>query len=201
MRLLVATHNAHKLRELSRMLPGVNLDGLDPDTELPPEDGDTYEANALIKARAVAHATGRATVGEDSGIEAEALGGAPGVRSARFAAHGEANAADAENLAKLVREAPAGSRLRYVCVIAYLDPATGVERLFRGECEGHMAAAVGGDGGFGYDPVFVPSSGPGDQTMAELSDEQKDAVSHRGKAARELLAFLKDAGRGASQSA
>jgi XTP/dITP diphosphohydrolase len=166
---------------------------------LPPEDGLTFAENALGKARAAAQATGKASIADDSGIEAAALGGAPGVRSARYA--GE-RASDAENLQKLVREAPAHSALEYVCVISYVDPSGGLERVFEGRCSGHMAAQPRGEGGFGYDPAFVPDdsppgdvSAPGNEltgalTMAELSDEQKDAISHRGRATRGLLAWL-----------
>jgi XTP/dITP diphosphohydrolase len=186
-RLLVATRNAHKLRELGRLLPGLELDPLPDGIPTPPEDGDTYEANALIKARAAAAATGRAAIADDSGIEADALGGAPGVRTARFAGNG---ATDAENLAKLAAEAPAGSGLRYVCVIAHVEP-DGSERTFEATTTGTVAAAPRGEGGFGYDPLFVPDDGPGDgRTMAELSDVEKDAISHRGRAARALEEWL-----------
>jgi XTP/dITP diphosphohydrolase len=188
MRLLLATRNAHKLREFERLLAGIALDPLPEGVSSPPEDGDTYAANALIKARAAVAATGRAAIADDSGIEAEALHGAPGVRTARFA--GE-HATDAENLAKLAAEAPAGSRLRYVCVIAHVD-ADGSERTFEGTTAGVVANAPRGTGGFGYDPLFVPDDGPGDgRTMAELSDAEKDAISHRGRAARALAEWLR----------
>jgi len=187
MRLLLATRNAHKLREFERLLPGVTLEPLPDDVDTPPEDGDTYAANALIKARAAAHATGRAAIADDSGIEAAALDGAPGVRTARFA--GE-HATDEENLDKLRREAPAGTGLRYVCVIAHVEP-DGTEHLFEGTADGAVAAEPRGSGGFGYDPLFVPGDGPGDgRTMAELSDSEKDAISHRGRAARALEGWL-----------
>jgi len=186
-RLLVATHNAHKLRELGRLLPGVPLDPLPPGAESPEETGETYAENALIKARAAADATGRVAVADDSGIEAEPLGWRPGVRSARYA--GPA-AGDGENLAKLRAEVPAGTALRYVCVIARVDP-TGGEQLFEGTCEGVMADDASGSRGFGYDPVFVPDEpSAGGRTMADLSDAEKDAISHRGRAARALLAAL-----------
>jgi XTP/dITP diphosphohydrolase len=187
MRLLLATRNAHKLREFERLLPGVTLDPLPDDVDTPPEDGDTYAANALIKARAAAQATGRAAIADDSGIEAAALDGAPGVRTARFA--GE-HATDEENLDKLGREAPAGTGLRYVCVIAHVEP-DGSEHLFEGTTSGAVAPGPRGSGGFGYDPLFVPDDGPGDgRTMAELSDAEKDAISHRGRAARALDEWL-----------
>jgi XTP/dITP diphosphohydrolase len=186
-RLVLATRNAHKLREFARLLPSVALESLPEDVETPPEDGDTYAANALIKARAGARATGRPVIADDSGIEAAALDGAPGVRTARYA--GE-DATDEENLAKLGREAPAGTRLRYVCVIAHVDP-DGVEHLFEGTTDGTVAGTPRGSGGFGYDPLFVPDDGPGDgRTMAELSDAEKDAISHRGRAARALEEWL-----------
>ena len=183
-RLLLATRNAHKVREFERLLPGLGLDPLPEDVVTPPESGTTYAENALIKARAAAQATGRAAIADDSGVEAEALGGRPGVRSARFAG---ADAGDGENLAKLRREAPPGSRLEYVCVIAHVAP-DGEETLFYGRCAGTMAAEGAGERGFGYDPVFVPDGGR--RTMAELGDEEKDAISHRGLAARALLEWL-----------
>jgi XTP/dITP diphosphohydrolase len=192
-KLLLATRNEHKRREFARLLPGWEVEKLPEEVMLPPEDGQTFAENALGKARAAARATGRATIADDSGIEAAALGGAPGVRSARYA--GE-DASDEENLAKLLREAPAGSVLEYVCAIAYVDPSVGGERVFEGRCTGRVAATPRGEQGFGYDPAFVPDdlppggAGTAMMTMAELSDGQKDAISHRGRAARALLAEL-----------
>jgi XTP/dITP diphosphohydrolase len=187
MRLLLASRNAHKAREFARLLAPHEVDPLPDDVELPPEDGDTFAANALPKARAAAAASGRAAIADDSGIEAEALGGQPGVRSARFA--GE-NATDEENLAKLLHDAPAGSAVTYVCALAYVDPRTGDELMFEGRCTGRLAATPRGGGGFGYDPAFVPDDDPTGRTMAELSDAEKDAISHRGRAAQALLAWL-----------
>jgi XTP/dITP diphosphohydrolase len=187
MRLLLATRNDHKLREFARLLTTVELDPLPDGLPSPVEDGDTYAANALIKARAAARATGRAAIADDSGIEADALNGAPGVRTARYA--GE-HASDQENLDKLAREAPAGTKLRYVCVIAHVGP-DGTEHLFEGTATGTVAAATAGSGGFGYDPLFVPDGDT--RTMAELSDAEKDAISHRGRAARAFEAWLRSA--------
>ena len=133
MRLVLATRNDHKVRELARMMDGVRIDPLPADVALPPEDGDTFAANALGKARAAAAALGRPAIADDSGVEAAALGGAPGIYSARFAGP---DATDADNLAKLRAEAPAGSALRYVCVMAYARPG-GEERTFTGVCDGH----------------------------------------------------------------
>jgi XTP/dITP diphosphohydrolase len=186
MAVVLASRNAHKLREFQRLLPEARLEPLPDAVELPPETGATFEENALIKARAAAAATNRPAIADDSGIEAEALEGRPGVRSARYA--GE-QATDVENLDKLRAEVPPGSGLRYVCAVAYVAP--GAEpRLPEGTCEGRMAPEPRGGRGFGYDPVFVPADGDGTRTMAELSDEEKDRISHRGHALREAAAWL-----------
>jgi XTP/dITP diphosphohydrolase len=187
-RLLLATRNEHKRREFARLLPGMEVDALPDEVVLPPEDGDTFEQNALGKARAAASATGRPSIADDSGIESTALDGAPGVRSARYA--GE-HATDEQNLAKLLHEAPAGSPLAYVCALAYVDPVVGVERVFEGRCSGRLDEVPRGERGFGYDPAFLPEEEPGGITMAQLSDERKDAISHRGRAVRALREWLR----------
>ena len=192
MKLLLATHNEHKRREFGRLLAGHEVELLPADVTLPPEVGETFAENALGKARAVAQATGKVSIADDSGIEAAALGGAPGVRSARYA--GE-RASDRENLEKLLGEAPDGSALEYVCAIAYVDPREGIERLFEGRCAGRLAGEPRGERGFGYDPAFLPGDGPAALTMAELTGEQKDAISHRGRAVRALLSWLDQDGR------
>jgi XTP/dITP diphosphohydrolase len=185
---VLSTRNEHKVREFAGLLEGFEVARLPDDVKLPPETGETFADNALIKARAAAAATGGPAIADDSGIESAVLGGAPGVRSARYA--GE-DASDEENLAKLLREAPAGSAARYVCVIAYVDGAE--ERLFEGECTGTLAAEPRGSGGFGYDPAFLPDDVADGRTMAELSPAEKDAISHRGRAARELARRLAEA--------
>jgi XTP/dITP diphosphohydrolase len=187
--LVLGTRNPHKVREIARLLEpaGISVEPLPEGIELPPETGESFDANALPKARAAAAATGRRTIADDSGIEAEDLGGAPGVRSARFAGVG---ASDEQNLAKLLEEASPASRLRYVCALAYVDPAAGDERLFFGYCSGRLAATPRGSGGFGYDPAFIPDDGLDGRTMAELSDLEKDAISHRGAALRALMSWL-----------
>jgi XTP/dITP diphosphohydrolase len=196
-RLVLATRNEHKLRELTQLMRPHELEPLPPELELPPETGTTFADNALGKARAAAVATGRAAIADDSGIEAAALGGAPGVWSARYA--GEA-ATDQENLDKLLREVPpdGDTRVAYVCAMAYVEPG-GDEQVVHGRCEGHLTHEPRGTGGFGYDPAFVPDDYPGDErTMAELSTEEKDVISHRGRAARELairLARAEEEGR------
>ena len=171
------------------MLSGHELLPLPEGVELPPEAGATFAENALPKARSTARATGRASVGEDSGIVVDALGGAPGVHSARYA--GE-HASDEENLEKLLRETEATGdrRAAYVCALAFVEP-DGEEMLFEGRCTGRLALAPRGSGGFGYDPIFIPdeASEPG-LTMAELAPGEKNAISHRGKAARLFLHWL-----------
>ena len=186
MKLVIATRNAHKAREFAALLAPHYVLPLPEDVPLPPETGETFAANALDKARAATRATGEPAIADDSGIEAAALGGAPGVRSARF--DGEL-ATDEENLRKLLREAPAGSPLAYVCALAYVD-GSGAEHVFEGRCTGTLAAEPRGNGGFGYDPAFLPDDLPGGRTMAELEPAEKDAISHRGRAARALLAHL-----------
>jgi XTP/dITP diphosphohydrolase len=192
-RLLLATHNEHKRREFQRLLSSAEILMLPAEVTLPPEEAESFRENALGKARAAARASGSVAIADDSGIEAAALGGAPGVRSARYA--GE-HATDLENLEKLIREVPPGSGLEYVCALVYVDPRGGLERVFEGRCRGRMAAAARGQGGFGYDPVFLAEEGPPGLTMAELSDAQKDAISHRGHAARALLTWLETGASG-----
>jgi len=187
--IVVATRNEHKLRELRELIPGARLEPLPDSVRLPPEVGESFAANALIKARGAHAATGRPAVADDSGIEAVALGGAPGIRSARYAGEG---ASDEQNLAKLLREVgEAGDerRVAYVCAIAHLD-AEGQERVFEARCEGTLAERPRGGGGFGYDPAFVPDDVADGRTMAELSPAEKNAISHRGRAARLLAAHL-----------
>jgi XTP/dITP diphosphohydrolase len=195
-RLVLATRNDHKLRELSELMRPYELDPLPEDVTLPPETGTTFADNALAKARAAAAATGRAAVADDSGIEAAALQGAPGVWSARYAGDG---ASDEENLAKLLSEVPADGdrRVAYVCALAYVEPG-GREEIVHGRCEGRLAHEARGEGGFGYDPAFVPDdTGPEDsRTFSELSAAEKHAISHRGRAARLLAEHLEAAPEG-----
>ncbi len=245
MKLVLATRNAHKAREFATLLAPHEVLPLPDDVKLPPETGDTFEANAREKALTAARATGLTAIADDSGIEAAALGGRPGVRSARFA--GE-DATDEENLAKLLRDAPAGSPLAYVCALVLAEPrgggaAAGGGAVAGGEGAGEGAAAGGGavaggdgagggaasgggavagedgagggagseafilhavegrctgtldpnprgGGGFGYDPAFLPDDIGDGRTMAELAPDEKAAISHRGRAARALLARL-----------
>jgi XTP/dITP diphosphohydrolase len=188
---ILATRNEHKLREMAELLPGLELLPLPAGIPSPVEDGDSFAANALLKARAAHAATGEAAIADDSGIEAADLGGAPGIYSARYAGEG---ASDGENLEKLLREVGAAGgerRAAYVCAIALVG-ADGAEHLFEARCEGRLLEEPRGEGGFGYDPAFVPDdTGPDDQrTLAELSPAEKNAISHRGRAARMLAAHL-----------
>jgi XTP/dITP diphosphohydrolase len=189
LRIVIASRNQHKLRELAGLLAPHTVEPLPASVQLPPEDGPTFTDNALIKARAAATATGAPSLADDSGIVVPALSGAPGVRSARYAG---ASATDEQNLRKLLDDMAAEQdrRAAYVCVLALVEP-DGTERLFEGRCEGRLARAPRGSGGFGYDPAFVPDDidGP-ERTMAEMDPQDKDAISHRGRAARSLAAAL-----------
>jgi XTP/dITP diphosphohydrolase len=189
MELVLATRNPHKLREFEPLLAPHRVLPLPDEVELPPETADTFAENAIVKARTAAAATGMTAIADDSGIAAAALGGRPGVRSARYA--GE-NASDEENLAKLLREVPDDDRrVAYVCALACAEPG-GREHVVEGRCEGILATDPRGSGGFGYDPAFVPDDRDDGRTMAELTPEEKDAISHRGRAARAFLAWLED---------
>jgi len=185
MRLVLASRNAHKLRELAVLMAPHELVPLPDEVILPPETGSTFTENALGKARAAA-ATGEPALADDSGIEAAALGGAPGIGSARYA--GE-DAGDEENLAKLLREVPPGgdTRVAYVAALVLVWP-DGTEAAVEGRCEGTLTHEPHGEGGFGYDPAFLPADRGDGRTMAELPAAEKDAISHRGRAARALLA-------------
>jgi XTP/dITP diphosphohydrolase len=204
-RLLVATRSAHKLRELRELL-GLRAELVDlDDVGIPDEaveDGETFEANAAIKARFFAALSGMPTLADDSGIEVDALGGAPGVRTRRYA--GE-NATDPENNEKLLGALyglpPARRGARYRCVLALALPEVrGVRggqpvRMSQGTMEGRIAAAPKGNGGFGYDPIFEPAvEPPGGRTLGEWSAEAKNRISHRGKAARRMHRILTELG-------
>jgi XTP/dITP diphosphohydrolase len=188
MDLVLSTRNSHKLREFEPLMAPHRVLPLPEHVELPPETGETFAENAMTKARAAAEATGQVAIADDSGIAAAALGGRPGVYSARYA--GE-SASDEENLAKLLHEVPGDGdrRVAYVCALAYVEPG-GEEHVVEGRCEGTLAHEPRGDGGFGYDPAFLPADRDDGRTMAELTPEEKDAISHRGRAARALLQWL-----------
>jgi len=187
-KLVLATRNDHKLREFREALPGIEIVPLPDDVELPPETGETFAENALEKARAAHVATGLPAIADDSGIEAAALDSRPGVRSARFA--GE-DATDEQNLQKLLDEVPVdGDRsVAYVCALVHVT-ADGEEWLFEHSCTGQLAAEPRGTGGFGYDPAFIPDDYDDGRTMAELTPDEKHAISHRGRAAHAFRDWL-----------
>ncbi len=206
--LVVATRSPHKLAELRQLLhlPATRLVSLDDVgvTEEAPEDGDTFDANALFKARFYAERSGLPTLADDSGLEVDALGGAPGVRTRRYA--GE-QATDEENNARLLealRGLPPDRRAaRYRCVLALVEPdpaghgtrlpARGIVR--RGTFEGRIATEPRGTGGFGYDPIFEPAwEAPGGRTVGLYSAEEKNRVSHRAAAARAMRRVLRARG-------
>lgn len=190
--LVVATFNPHKLAEIRAILPGLRAElralGSFPGAVPAEEDGDTLEANAAKKALAAARFTGLPALADDTGLEVDALGGAPGVRSARYA--GE-KASYAENnlklLAALAGLPPERRAARFACVTALALP-TGELRSARGALEGRIVPAPRGGNGFGYDPLFEVGAGP--RTLAELGEAEKNACSHRGAALRALLPEL-----------
>jgi XTP/dITP diphosphohydrolase len=195
--LIFASGNRHKLREMRELLPELDLEPLPEGVQMPPEDGESFAGIALEKARVAQRATGIATIADDSGIGAVALGGRPGIHSARY---GGEDATDEENLEKLLREvAKAGGERGafYVCALALVE-ADGSEHVFEARCDGHLIERPRGSGGFGYDPAFVPdATGPEDErTYSELSQAEKNEISHRAAAAR-LLARHIGAGRAA----
>jgi XTP/dITP diphosphohydrolase len=194
MKLLIASGNAKKVVELRRLVAqaGLSLDvvGLSDvaSYEEPAETGDTFEANALIKARAGAAATGLPTLADDSGIEVDVLNKMPGVRSARWAGPGSSDTENLELLLRQISDVEVGRRRgRFVCAMALVRP-DGAEEALRRTMEGVVIDAPRGSNGFGYDPIFVTDEHS--VTNAELSPDEKDAISHRGQAVRAMLPLL-----------
>lgn len=200
---VVATSNKGKLHELRALFAELPIDLVAVGDALPTridvvEDGKTFEENAIKKARTIAAATALPTLADDSGLEVDALGGAPGVYSARYSGEG---ATDAKNNVKLLSELDAldahasleARRARFRCVLTLIDPHAhdADPMLASGSCEGRIAPAPRGHGGFGYDPIFVVTELPGDRTMAELTDVEKNALSHRARAVEALKPALK----------
>jgi XTP/dITP diphosphohydrolase len=192
---VVATRNRGKLREIVPLLAGlglelVTIDDVAPAAELR-EDGDTFEANALAKARQAAAATGLPAIADDSGLAVDALAGAPGVWSARYAGLPSDDARNNAKLLDALRGVPTARRGgEFRCVAAFVDPTAGVEIVQAGACRGEILEAPRGTDGFGYDPLFlVPALG---RTMAELPLDEKNRLSHRAAAFRALAAALVD---------
>ena len=205
-RVLVATRSEHKLRELRELLELdrgelVSLDELGVEGD-PIEDGETFAANASLKARFGARVTGLPTLADDSGIEVDALGGGPGVRTRRYAGEEATDAQNNEKLLGALAGLPPERRgARYVCVLALALPGSAGPRgglpliLARGTCRGRIAAAARGSGGFGYDPIFEPASEPpGGRTLGLWAPAEKHAISHRARAARRMTSHLHDLG-------
>ncbi len=190
--LVLATGNPGKARELIALLAGIPFEIRTladyPPFVMPEETGETYEANALIKARATAAHTGALALGDDSGIEVDALGGAPGIRSARFGGPGLDDKGRVRHLLARIEHVPDHERTaRFCCVIALVG-SDGSERIVDGACAGRIAREPRGAEGFGYDPVFFYP--PLDRTFGELADADKATVSHRGRAAAAARALL-----------
>lgn len=185
--LVLASKNPGKIRELQAMFAdtGIQVIGLDPDSPEVEETGTTFEENALIKARAAVAATGLPALGEDSGLAVDALGGEPGIRSARWVP-----GSDADRMYALLRRmegVPDGQRAgRYVSCIAMVTP-DGREAVVRGELEGEITREPRGSGGFGYDPIFLLEGG---KTTAEISMAEKNAISHRARALAKAMEVL-----------
>jgi XTP/dITP diphosphohydrolase len=195
MRVVVGTRNRGKLRELMPLFAELDLgfelvtiDALAPATELR-EDGLTFDDNALAKARQAAVATGLPALADDSGLEVDALGGAPGVHSARYAGVGASDAANTAKVLEALREVPPARRTaRFRCVAAFVDPSRGMAVTRAGACEGRLLEAPRGASGFGYDPIFL-LTGRG-LTMAEIPLDEKNHLSHRAAAFRALALAL-----------
>lgn len=195
-RLLIGSGNRDKAAELSTLLEGTSWDvqglGDFPAVDEPVEDADTFEGNALLKARYYGGRFEMACVADDSGLEVDALDGAPGIYAARYA--GEGCTYD-DNNRKLLSElagVPADARTaRFICCAAFVDE-DGAERTERGVVEGHIATACSGTKGFGYDPLFIPEGHT--KTFSELEPSEKHAISHRGDAFRKMCAYLKSVG-------
>lgn len=188
-RFVLASANPHKVEEIMAILDstGIAMVPRPPDVPEVDETGTTLEENARLKARALCSATGIPAVADDTGLEVDALGGAPGVRSARYA--GE-RATDADNVARLLADLDGSTTrdARFVTVAVVLWP-DGSETVARGVVEGEITTEPRGAGGFGYDPIFIPTEGDG-RTFAEMTGEEKHAISHRGRAFRSLATLL-----------
>lgn len=196
--LVIATENKHKGEEIASILQGEMEIEIEvrtladfPGVMLPPETGSTYRENAVQKAVAAAKATGHWAMGDDSGLEVDALGGAPGLYSARFAGEGVSYADNRKKLLDSLGDRPDDQRnARFICTIAVASPEGTVE-VVEGRCEGRITRSEAGAGGFGYDPIFfLPAH---HKTFAELSPEEKNRVSHRGRAIRAAIPFLRKA--------
>lgn len=194
MKITFATGNAHKLQEINEIAAGTNIEFvLPPEGFDPVENGETFEENSLIKAREAARLSGMMSLADDSGLCVEALNGAPGIHSARYAQTAQARIDKLLGVLKGVDN----RRAKFVCVMTLVDADGNVLFQSRGECHGKIAREQAGVNGFGYDPIFIPILSPdlspkgGEHlTIAQMSEEEKNEISHRGKALRKVLEYL-----------
>ena len=190
---VMATRNAHKVEEVARILAAagadIDLRPLPEDAPEVEETGSTFAANALLKARSAAEFTGLPAIADDSGLCVDALNGMPGIHSARWCGRHGDDRANLELLLGQLAETPSVRRgAQFVCAAVVVDPHQGAEHIVEGVLEGNLTEAIRGEGGFGYDPIFIPLGGQ--RTTAEMSPEEKDAISHRGQAFRNLANLL-----------
>ncbi len=197
MKILIATGNAHKFRELTQILPSVTQQGTPlkyvsladfPDISMPPETGSTLEDNAELKATYAAQATGLITLSDDTGLEVDALHGAPGVHTARYAGEHADTSDNNRKLLLALEGKPLDKRTARFRTVACLVTPRGNVQTFEGVLEGHIGFGYRGENGFGYDPIFIVESGK--KTLAELTEIQKNKISHRGKAFKQLAKHL-----------
>lgn len=183
--IVFATGNAHKLQEINEIAQGTDIEFILPPEGFDPiENGETFEENSLIKAREAARVSGMISLADDSGLCVEALGGAPGIHSARYAQTAQAR------IDKLlgVLQNEKNRKAKFVCVMTLVDKDGNILFQTRGECHGAIAYKQSGTHGFGYDPVFLVAEGK--RTMAEMSEDEKNEISHRGRALRKVLEYL-----------
>jgi len=198
-KLVLATNNAHKLREVRQVLSPLGIEVLFQQEAgcnvEPEENGSTFEENAAIKAKAVYSIVKTAVIADDSGICVDALDGKPGVKSARFAPSGK----ECEALLNALNSVEKGNRgAKFVSVIAFIDE-NGQTAIVRGECKGEIGFEIKGENGFGYDPIFLPVEFGGEKSFAEVSEQEKNKISHRAVALQKLYNLLNDGGSGNDQ--
>ncbi len=185
--IVFATGNAHKLQEINEIAQGTDIEFiLPPDDFNPIEDGKTFEENSLIKAREAAHVSGNVSLADDSGLCVEALGGAPGIHSARYAQTAQARI---DKLLGVLKD-ETNRKAKFVCAMTLVDKDGNILFQTRGECQGEISYTQSGTNGFGYDPVFLTKDTEYKKTMAEMSEEEKNEISHRGRALRKVLEYL-----------
>ena len=186
MKIVFATGNPHKLEEINAISKGSEIEFILPPEGFDPiEDGDTFEENSYKKAKEANRVSGMMSLADDSGLCVDALNGAPGLYSARYAGTQQ------EKIDKILKEldGETNRKAKFVCVMTLLDADGNILHVSRGECHGSIALSQSGKNGFGFDPVFIVEGG--DLTMADLSEDEKNSISHRSRALREMLSFIK----------